>query len=339
MPNPAALPANLDDALNAYKAGEPVEECAAIADISKRTLVKYARRAGLPKRRAVADSDALDAAINAYIGGLTVAQCAERCGIGRETFRQHLIRRGVALRDRTVANGRRKQTPDGLVEDYLGGLSVQAVADKYALERSSVYRMLREVGIDGRNRSEAMQLRWQHASATERSAMIERAHKALRGRSVPDVTRGNIARANAGKPRSASETALGALLVDLGYDIAYGVPCGRYNLDLVISGTVAVEVFGGHWHETGRHRARFAERSRYVFDAGYSLAIVWTDKARYPVGVPCAKHLATLAQITCGHPSIRRQHWVIRGDGHFLAVREDDGDEVPFITSAGRSDR
>ena len=279
------------------------------------------------------DPAKIDDAIALYKSGKTVGECASAVGIGYNTLYRKLHSRGV------FESRRKHITPTTLTREFLDGESVKALAAKYRVDRNAIYRMLREAGIDGRNRSDAMLLRWQRATPEQRAALSESTRRFMTGRIQSPEHRARIALTRAGRVFSADETALADLLRDHGLEVDLGVPCGRYNLDLVISSAVAVEVFGGQWHETGRHRARFAERSRYIFDAGYSLAIVWTDKARYPVGVPCAKNLATLTQITCGDPSIGRQHWVIRGDGHFLAVREDDGNEVPFITSAGRSDR
>lgn len=287
----------------------------------------------------IGDPPNLDDAIRAYRDGKSVSECATLCGIGHETFRQRLIARGIPLRGRTGAGlARRIATPDRLADDFLSGESVKALSVRHGIDRNAVYRMLRDLGIDGRDRSTAMALRWQRATTDQREALLAAAHDATRGRTMTREHRVKIAEARRGQPFSDQETALAAMLGALGYDVELGVPCGPYNLDLVVSGTVAVEVFGGNWHETGRHRARFPERSRHVLDAGYSLAIVWAHDPRYSVSVACAQHLGTLVEITRGHPSIRRQHWVIRGDGHFLTVREDDGDEVPFVRSSGSGD-
>jgi transposase-like protein len=335
--SPAVDPAKLADALDAYKAGKPVNECAAIAGVHRHTIQNHARRAGIQLRYQPPDPDLLDAAVLAYENGSTVSACAEMCGIGHETFRQRLIERGIRLRGRSgAAAARRLPTPPGFIDDYISGMSVKALAGKYGFDRNAAYRMLAEAGIDGRDRSSAMRLRWQRATEAERRAMLDAPHAATRGRTVTDEVLTAAAATKAARVFSSQETDLGAMLAELGLDIAYGVPCGPYNIDIVIAGTVAVEVQGGNWHETGDHRALFPKRSRHILDAGYSLAIVWTNKVRYPLGVKCAQHLATLAQIAGSHPAIGRQHWVIRGDGYFLAVREDDGNEVPFVSASGR---
>lgn len=277
----------------------------------------------------------LEDAIKLYQSGASVKQCADLCGLGHETFRQRLIERNIPLRTAWQTRGVRP-TPPGLVEAFLGGESVKALAGRHGLERSAVYRMLGEAGIDGRDRSSAMVLRWQRASAEQRAEMVAAAHEASRGSTHSLASLIAAAQSKAGKPRSELETILGALLDGLGYPVSYGVPLGKYNLDLLVGSTVAVEVFGGGWHGYGDHLAGFAERSRHILDAGLSLAIVWVDQVKYPLHVRCAQHLGTLVEITRGHPSIKSQHWVVRGDGKFLATREDDGDQVPFITASGR---
>lgn len=275
------------------------------------------------------DPAKLDHAVDLYVGGKTGGEVETVTGVSRTVLYRELTKRGLP-RQRLIP------TPDGLIEDYLSGSSVKACASRYGIDRKAVYRMLSEAGIDGRNRSEAMQLRWVRASAADRQAMLAQAHAASRDRVPTDAERVAIANAKDGKALSALETQFAAMLAAIGVSVELGVPCGPYNLDLVAADTVAVEIFGGNWHARGHHRERFPERARHVLNAGYSLAIVWVHEGRYPLGVACAQHLSTLVQITRGHPSIGRQHWVIRGDGHFLAIREDDGDEVPFILPSGR---
>lgn len=335
---------DLLNAFSAYLSGKTLNECAGIAGICVPTFRKRLKAGGLTLRRehvkVINATPAVGEAIAAYRGGTSIEKCAKMCGLGRETMRQRVIKAGIPLRGRDEAATRRRiPTPPGLIDDYLGGMSVKATAAKYSLQRSSVLRMLEEAGLNGRDRSEAMRLRWQRASTGERDAMLDNAHQASRGRRVSDSERQDIASAKAGITFSESETTLGAFMSGLGYDVTYGVPCGAYNIDIVVAGTVAVEIFGGQWHEVGLHRARFEKRTRHIFDAGYSLVIVWAEKRRFPISARCAQHLGTLVEITRGGPSIGRQHWVIRGDGQFLAVREDDGNEIPFITSSGRCDR
>lgn len=219
----------------------------------------------------------------------------------------------------------------------MDGQSVKALAAKHHISRPTVERMLREIGIDPRGRSEAMRIRWQNAGPEDRKRMLDAPHAAVRGTSPSRETQMTRAHARRGIPMSPLETALGGLFIGLGHDVEYATPLDTYNLDLVIDGTLAIEVFGGNWHEAGRHRASFAERSRRILDAGYSLAIVWVHETRYPIGLKCAQSLGTLVDIT--RSLAGRHYWVVRGDGHFLAVRQDDGSEVPFVTASGRHER
>jgi len=279
----------------------------------------------------------LNDAIEHYRAGATIENCARECGLGKTTFRKRLSDAGVPVRSTWGSRGI-KPTPANLVEDFLSGESVKSLATRHGLMRPSVYRMLAEAGIDGRDRSTAMAVRWSRATAAQRAAMLDRTHEAVRGVPQSVERRVQIAEGKAGRARSPYETALAALLASLSHDVELGTVCGKYNIDLTVE-AVAVEVFGGGWHNSPEHRATFGERSRHILDAGYQLAVVWVDQVKYPLNIRCAQHLDTLVQISRGHPSIRRQHWVIRGDGKFLAAREDDGDEVPFITASGRRGR
>lgn len=269
--------------------------------------------------------------IKAYESGKSIGESAAVAGVSITVANREVRKAGV------WENRQRRATPPGLVEDFLGGESVKALAARHGIERSSVYRMLGEAGIDGRGRSSAMRLRWQHATDTERGAMLDAAHDTTRGRTPADAERTAIARAKGGQTMSAYERDLGAAIAAKGISVAYGVPCGRYNIDIVAGASVAVEVFGGNWHAYGRHAARFGERSRHVLDAEYDLLIVWAGKRTFDP-VACAEHVVALAQLPDRNPSGRRQYRVIRGSGQVLAVREDDGNEIPLVVPFGGSD-
>lgn len=280
----------------------------------------------------VMDPEGLDDAIRAYEAGQPLGKAAASVGVGYKPFMRMLRERGVRIRgtaDRRIA------TPPGLAEDFDAGASVKSLARRHGQSRTSIRRMLDDLGCGQRGLSAAMILRWEQADPAARAAMVEAAHASLRGITRPASQAVARAVTNAGRTKSPLETSLGAAIAGLGVSVAYGVPVGRYNVDIVAGTAVAVEVFGGAWHASGRHRARFPERSRYILDAGYHLVIIWADSNGNRPGVLCAQHVAALAQIPGGDPSGRRQHWVIRGDGCLLASREDDGDEVPFVMPGG----
>ena len=277
-----------------------------------------------------------DDAIALYQSGKSVRECAAVIGVRNDTFRKWLIRESVDRRPSGGQFGLRTTIPDTLLAEYLAGVSVKALSLRYHVERSTIYRYLRDVGVEGRSRSDAMELRWRNSDACQRRAMLAAAHDASRGRVAKTDERVRIAWSKAGRIYSSNEVLLARLIAQVGGTAWLGVPLGKYNLDIVANGSVAVEVNGGTWHGYGRHLARFAERSRHILDAGYALAVVWVDKTRYPLGIRCAQHLITLAELTSRDPTSARQYWVIRGDGKIVSACEDDGKDVALIMPSGR---
>lgn len=277
------------------------------------------------------DPAKLNDAFEAYQSGKSVGECATLIGIGYGTMNRALHKAGL------FENRQLRVTPPSVAEDFLAGDSVKELADRHGISRRAVDRMLRDAGVTPRDGTEAMRLRWARADAAGRSAMLDAAHAASRGRTASDAERIAIALAKAGHTGSAYECQIGAMLALRGVSLAFGAPCGRYNIDIVAGASVAVEVFGGNWHAHGRHAARFAERSRYVLDAEYDLLIIWVGKRTFDPAA-CAEHVVALTQLPDRNPAGRRQYRVIRGNGQLIADREDDGNEVPLIMPAGGSD-
>jgi flagellar motor switch/type III secretory pathway protein FliN len=276
------------------------------------------------------DPTNVDHAVKLYQSGKTIAECAAVTNVSKSVIGRALKARDIACRSR------RTPEPPNLIADYAAGESVKSLALRHGIERSAVNRMLSEAGIAHRNRSEAMYTRMAGTTREERLALTEAAHTAVRGRVATEAERIKIAATKHGRTYSASETLLAQLLSLVDVESELGVACGRYNIDILAGDTVAVEVFGGHWHASGRHAERFPRRSRYILDQGYSLVIVWVHEQRYPLGLKCAQHIATLVEIARSTPSGPRQYWVIRGDGELLSTLQDDGNEVPLILPHGR---
>jgi very-short-patch-repair endonuclease len=110
---------------------------------------------------------------------------------------------------------------------------------------------------------------------------------------------------------------------------------GAYNVDVAWR-SIAVELHGGAWHGKGRHAARFAERSRYLFDQGWHLLIVWLNQGR-PMTAAVVDHTIALAQFAERHPSARRQCRVIWSTGELWAIgHEGDLDKLSGVPALRR---
>jgi len=93
---------------------------------------------------------------------------------------------------------------------------------------------------------------------------------------------------------------------------------GPYNVD-VATGSVAVECYGGAWHNSGRAAARWPQRVRYLLDAGWHVLVIWIEPSYYPLTVEAVDYVVALAQLAGSDPSAVRQYRVIRGTGKVVA--------------------
>jgi very-short-patch-repair endonuclease len=93
---------------------------------------------------------------------------------------------------------------------------------------------------------------------------------------------------------------------------------GKYNVDLAWD-SIAVEIYGGAWHNSGRHAGRFQERTHYILDSGYHLVIIWIIKsANFLLSPNAADYLIAFAESTRANPTLPSQYRVIRGTGDLL---------------------
>ncbi|MDR4491773.1 MAG: hypothetical protein R2685_12855 [Candidatus Nitrosocosmicus sp.] len=177
-----------------------------------------------------------------------------------------------------------------LIDLYNFGKSVKALSEIFEVSRDVITRRLKEVGIMPRNRSESMFLRMSQTSAEERISLTQKAHETVRGshRSFKELC--NRAKSiERSYKRFVTETEL--LCAELirshlpNIAIVHQKAIGPYNVDLALpEHNIAVEVFGGGWHGSGRHFSRFRERINYLSDSGWFIIVIWVDGRNSPLG-------------------------------------------------------
>lgn len=212
-----------------------------------------------------------------------------------------------------------------VVDRYVGGESENAIAKSLGVNRFVIRRRLLEAGVRPRSQSSSERVKWASMSADQRAAQIAAAHDATRGRKASRSERENRAATVEELGISTPmEARIMAWLRDRGEQPRAQVACGPYNIDIAVR-SVAVELFGGGWHAHGSHRARAAQRARDLFDAGWQLLIIWTDRRR-PLGEVVADHIIAFAEETSSDPTRPPQYRVIWGNGQFIAAgsAEDD---------------
>lgn len=215
---------------------------------------------------------------------------------------------------------------DNLIRRYLAGEPESKLARESNVNRWTFRRRLLAAGITPRNVSDSMYIRWQNATEESRHAMLDSAHKAAKGRSATvgerELRALTVERTQIGI--NAAERLLANWLIDLKLSVTPQKAVSIYNIDVAINEpAIAVEIFGGHWHASGEHAARFFERTEYLLNRNWSVIIVWVDGIRYPLTIDCAQYILALSQKLSADPAIGCQYRVISGDAKPMPVRSD----------------
>lgn len=231
---------------------------------------------------------------------------------------------------------------DNLCRLYDSGESVKSLANILGISRPCVVRRLKEVGRTPRNRSESMFLRMSKTSPEERLRLSEAAHASVRGKTQSFETRCKIAlaRESRGGCDSVYESSMFDWLVERGLSPVPQKAIGPYNVDLAIDESrIAVELFGGDWHATGRHAARFRHRTDYILGQGWIPVFIWAQTGwagKIEFSDASAEYVVALHKIRCAGKSSGCQEHVIRGDGYTTPVAKHNPHNGALVLGVSR---
>lgn len=225
-----------------------------------------------------------------------------------------------------------------LVRAYEGGETVLNLSRRLGVSRPVIVRRLHEAGIPIRGPKEAQTLRMARLSPDERQRITAAAHDAVRGKRQTLEARINqaIGREKGGKSGSPYEQLLACWLRERGITATIQKAIGPYNADLAFD-SVAVEVYGGGWHDAGRHAARARERFDYLFDAGWRVFIIRVEH-RHRLMPAVADDLIAFAQTSGADPAGGREYRVVWGDGQPMPATGFNHDDFTLIRSGSRRD-
>jgi hypothetical protein len=233
---------------------------------------------------------------------------------------------------------RRGKSPDAATLRRLyvdEGLTCTDIGVRYGAAAASASKWIRAAGLT-RTGSEAMRLRMARSTPEQRLAITEAAHAAVRGRkqTAADMALKAIGRQRTQSHISPLDRHFRDLLAQRGSDIeeaALGVAVGPYNVDVAIGLSVAVELWGGAWHRTGRAAARHQQRTRHLLDAGWHVVIVECVSEQFPLTPAAAEYAVAFAERVRSNPPMRRQYRVIRGTGQEVIRGCAECDDFPFV--------
>lgn len=251
-----------------------------------------------------------------YESGETIKEVSHSIGVDLSVFRRWLSKYGVRIRH--GSESRKIQIPSEVISRYQSGESEYAIANSLGITRAPLRKYLVDAGVEIRSHSKAGLLRASKMTEGERLKQASAAHAAVRGkpRSKSSNIIGARTRQRATSCDSEIENRFMNMIVPFGHIPVRQKAISVYNLDFAFEEfSVAVELFGGGWHATGKHARVHFERSKYLLDQGWDLICIWTCNAKWPLTIGSAKYVDSfLNEVRC-LPSGRRQYRMIRGTG------------------------
>lgn len=214
---------------------------------------------------------------------------------------------------------------DAAVADYVAGMSELAVSKKYGVDRCVINRELTKRGIKRRTGSEANYIRLGKMSAEERQALVASAHEARRG--THDRHEVLVKKAIMKESKSCffgpGEDELYDLLRSAGLEPVRQKAADIYNIDLVIAGSVAVELTIGTTKYAGRS-AKSLKRIKKLIECGYT--VVTVSAKDIECFSFCSYKIVSDLQRICSDPSSGCKYWMIRCSSQgFETVRNEKG--------------
>lgn len=319
-----------DYIIKLYAQGETLDSIAAKLSVNPMTIKKVLLSHGVHIRNkteqvyfSVCLKNDVTAIVQAYRNGESLSKIRSRFGLSERTMFIILERNGIQPRGRSEQsriNGRKRResridakTVESL---YLQGIGIAGIADRFNVAPNVIKRMIEDMGHIPRNRSEQQFARMQRTTKEERILLTENAHKAVRGRPASKESRIKIAETHQSKGyrrNSSLESVFLEMMTERGIDLTQQTAIETYNCDFTID-SIAVEIWGGNWHFTGEHAARFPERTNKIFDSGFDL-IILPIYGRYKLTTEIADYLVSFIDELRRNPSSTRKYWVIWGAG------------------------
>jgi very-short-patch-repair endonuclease len=108
----------------------------------------------------------------------------------------------------------------------------------------------------------------------------------------------------------------------------YQTAIGPYNVDFTL-GRVAVETSCRSRHTL--YLPSFEERTRYLFDRGWSLLVFWIDARKWILTPEVADYAAALIQETRSNPPPVCEYRVVWGAGEFVARKSAEDDDLSLV--------
>src|SRR3989304_3140085 len=227
----------------------------------------------------------------------------------------------------------KKSDIDESVRLYKSGLLYADIATKFGVHWMVVRYAIKKAGVKSRSLSEVAYIMNSRLSEKERARKARAAHDAVRGKCQSFEHRMKIALAREKKGIGISriESCFMTMLEKAGFHCVPQKAIGPYNVDIAITeAAVAVEIFGGQFHTTGRSAGRFRKRFDYLFNEGWHPIVIWVTRD-YPLEIGAVEYVVAFAEKIGRGESMGRKGQMIRGGGKPPAIGKNKFDGRPVI--------
>jgi len=335
-------PANLENAIRDYVAGDSSNVAAKRWGTSAQLLTAELRNRGLMRSRteqrkiaAVKTWQAragdfvnipLDELVYWHNNGLSENELAAKFNASRTTVRRRLNMAGVPLMGRE----RVRLPVNEMIELYQTGISENVIAARYNTSRTVVRNRLLKAGIAIRGQTEANRLMMSQRTPEEIARFTAPMHIAARGkkRTFEQLCNGAIGKEQTQAHATESERLFASWLAERGLTPVLQKAVGPYNIDVAVQ-PIAVEIYGGGWHGQGDHAARSRKRFEYILNNGWAAVVIWVNRRYCPLSVAAADYVVAFLEQVRSNPALIGQYRVIRGDGQDMTI---DGANLDYLT-------
>jgi len=280
----------------------------------------------MPTKRINVDIDNL---INLRNSGMSLSKISENVGVSVKVVRSRLIDAGIDTSIPTI-----EYDVDKIVKLYKSGMDKRSVGKTLGIHEMIVSKILSKNGYPtSKTRSESQRIRMSRMTQEERQKISRKAHDSVRGtkKTDSDLRKRAISKGKIGKADSIMEQKLLDLLTDRGLSVSSQFAIDKYNIDILVCGTVAVEISGRRRKMKDFELMR--RRTKKILDSGYILLNIWTNTVSFPITDSAAEYVISLINLASSDPSSIGKYWVIRGNGNVIAERCSYCDDIPFIMS------
>lgn len=323
-------PDHINHAIELYKSGLTVKECAAITGLTEALIYKRVAPLGIPNSRRKTRDQAAQKAVDLILNqGTKTSEACRTCGIAKKVLYRYCKRAGVSLPtkyDRAIGGVDTSQ----IIPMYESGIGINGIARRLGVSFRPITKFLEDRGYASRNPSEQQFARMAAATPEEIANLTRKAHEASRGRKAGADELIARANARAGKvhPQSPVEQAVFAIVSRQFPEAFPALPIDRYNADIAI-GRVTVEIFGGGWSVSNQVRiSRYVARCKEIGDLGYHTIFFIALK---PQDIGQASNLISTIHQARRLPATPGKYWVVWGDRHVSSGLCCDLDDRAFI--------